>query len=70
MQKRKNGETVCIIGLGYVGLPLACLCAEKGYQTFGLDKDIEKIKKINKKITPFADNKLQKLLKKVNITNN
>jgi nucleotide sugar dehydrogenase len=68
MQKRKNGETVCIIGLGYVGLPLACLCAEKGYQTFGLDKDIEKIKKINKKITPFADNKLQKWLKKVNIT--
>ena len=28
---------VTIIGLGYVGLPLACLCAKKGLSTTGLD---------------------------------
>src|SRR3989344_5319366 len=28
---------VVIIGLGYVGLPLACLSARKGFKTTGLD---------------------------------
>ena len=28
---------VAVIGLGYVGLPLAALCAKKGYQVVGLD---------------------------------
>ncbi len=30
---------VAVIGLGYVGLPLASLCASKGYQTVGLDSN-------------------------------
>ena len=35
-------QNVTIIGLGYVGLPIACLCAEKGFKVkgkliFGLD---------------------------------
>jgi UDP-N-acetyl-D-glucosamine dehydrogenase len=30
-------EKVVIIGLGYVGLPLACLSAKKGFKTTGLD---------------------------------
>ena len=29
-------KKVCIIGLGYVGLPLACLAARKGYSVTGL----------------------------------
>lgn len=32
-----------IIGLGYVGLPLAIECAKKGFQTVGLDVNDEKI---------------------------
>jgi UDP-N-acetyl-D-mannosaminuronate dehydrogenase len=28
---------VAVIGLGYVGLPLAALCAKRGYQVLGLD---------------------------------
>lgn len=66
MQRKK--EKVVIIGLGYVGLPLACLCAEKGYQTFGLDKNLNKVNSINKKIVPFSDKKLQKWLSKSKIT--
>ena len=30
-------KKVAVIGLGYVGLPLAALCAKKGYPVFGLD---------------------------------
>lgn len=35
--------TVAVIGLGYVGLPLAMACARKGYSVIGLDVDPEKI---------------------------
>jgi len=40
---------VCIIGLGYVGLPLFNLSVEKGYRTTGIDINIERLKQIRKK---------------------
>ena len=43
-----NKETVGIIGLGYVGLPLAVNFAEAGVHTIGFDKSQEKVDKINK----------------------
>jgi UDP-N-acetyl-D-glucosamine dehydrogenase len=36
-----------IIGLGYVGLPLACLFAEKGFAVTGFDVDTLKTEKLN-----------------------
>jgi UDP-N-acetyl-D-glucosamine dehydrogenase len=36
-----------IIGLGYVGLPLACLFAEKGFPATGFDIDPAKVKALN-----------------------
>ena len=39
-------ESVCIIGLGYVGLPLAELCLKKGYKVYGLEVDSSKIERI------------------------
>lgn len=42
-----NQETVGIIGLGYVGLPLAVSFAEAGVQVVGFDKDSAKVDKIN-----------------------
>ena len=38
---------VTIVGLGYVGLPVACLCAEKGHHVNGLDTEKEKVDLIN-----------------------
>ena len=38
-----------VIGLGYVGLPLAVEYARKGYQTLGIDTDTNKIKLIHQK---------------------
>ncbi|MBT4540752.1 nucleotide sugar dehydrogenase [Candidatus Woesearchaeota archaeon] len=43
-----QNSKICIVGLGYVGLPLACLCAKKAFTTFGYDinnKVIEELKK-------------------------
>jgi UDP-N-acetyl-D-glucosamine dehydrogenase len=40
-------EVVGVIGLGYVGLPLAVNFAEAGIKTIGFDKNPEKVEKIN-----------------------
>jgi UDP-N-acetyl-D-glucosamine dehydrogenase len=38
---------VAIVGLGYVGLPLACLFAERGYHVIGIDLDARKVEALN-----------------------
>ncbi|MFC1644672.1 nucleotide sugar dehydrogenase [Patescibacteria group bacterium] len=60
-------ETVCVLGLGYVGLPLAVQCALKGYEVYGLDNDESKIEKINKGESPIEEKFLDLNLPKVNI---
>lgn len=40
-------DRVVVVGLGYVGLPLLLLAAEKGFEACGLDIDEAKIKKLN-----------------------
>ena len=57
-------KTVAVIGLGYVGLPLALLADQKGYKVIGIDIDQEKIDKLNKKQPLFVDNEIAKELKK------
>jgi len=63
---------ITVVGLGYVGLPLACLCADKGLKVYGLDIDKNKIDLINKGISPIEDdgitNKLKVLKNKINAT--
>lgn len=41
-------KNVCVIGLGYVGLPLAELCLKKGYKVSGLEVDSAKVERISK----------------------
>jgi len=40
-------KTVCVIGLGYIGLPTAALLANKGYYVAGVDVNEEVISTIN-----------------------
>src|SRR3989344_6041715 len=53
---------VAIIGLGYVGLPLACLCAEKGHSVTGADIDEKRISLIQKGVSPINDEELKRKL--------
>lgn len=39
--------TIGVIGLGYVGLPLAVEYAEAGFDTIGIDKDAERVDRLN-----------------------
>ncbi|MBI2653383.1 nucleotide sugar dehydrogenase [Candidatus Woesearchaeota archaeon] len=67
-------KTITVVGLGYVGLPVACLCAEKGYEVYGLDIDKNKADLINKGESPIDDeyvkNKLKNLKDKIKATTN
>jgi len=56
-----------IIGMGYVGLPLAAVAAKKGYEVYGIDTDKEKLKIIAQGKSPFKEDFLEKLLLKVKI---
>lgn len=66
MSQNKN-TVVTVIGIGYVGLPLACIIAKKGYKTHGLDKNVEAVKLVNQKKSPFKDEFVSKLLKEVKV---
>jgi len=43
-----NKKTVCVIGLGYIGLPTAALIANKGFLVSGIDINEDIVLKINK----------------------
>jgi len=40
-------EKICVIGLGYIGLPTAALLASKGYQVSGVDISQHAVKTVN-----------------------
>lgn len=43
-----NKKTVCVVGLGYIGLPTAALLASNGYQVVGVDLNTHAVETINK----------------------
>ena len=48
LEKIKNKEmTVGVVGLGYVGLPLAVEKAKAGFRTIGFDVQEDKVKLVN-----------------------
>ena len=66
-----NTEVVGIIGLGYVGLPLAVNFAEAGVHTIGFDKNPDKVDKINhgtNYIKDIRDAILREVVDKVTLT--
>lgn len=55
-------DKIAIIGLGYVGLPLARLFLEKGHTVYGVDTDPSKIKHLQK-MQPYLSDLTRKELK-------
>src|SRR5437016_3877048 len=52
---RSKKVKVCVVGLGYVGVPLAVASAEAGFVVVGVDVDKEKVSMINKGICYVED---------------
>jgi UDP-N-acetyl-D-mannosaminuronic acid dehydrogenase len=55
-------KTLLIYGLGYIGLPTACLFATNGYCVLGIDLKEDIVEKVNSGIAPFKERGLQDLL--------
>jgi len=55
-------KTVAVVGLGYVGLPLAVRASERGYQVIGFDTNKEKIALLNQGKSPIEDKFLRENL--------
>ena len=55
-------KKVAVIGLGYVGLPLASLCAKKGYYTVGLDTSQRAVDILSQGQSHIKDIEVEKLL--------
>ncbi|GAB5492381.1 MAG: UDP-N-acetyl-D-mannosamine dehydrogenase [Phototrophicaceae bacterium] len=55
LQQKIEAQTAHIaqIGLGYVGLPVACMFAKSGFRTTGLDVIAERVEKVNQGINPI-----------------
>ena len=66
LYQKLNDHTahIVILGLGYVGLPLATVLADAGYRVTGVDLDGEKVKLVNQGIS-YIDDVETSLVKKL-----
>jgi len=55
-------KKISVVGLGYVGLPLALLAAEKGFDVTGIELDEQKVEAINARRDPLNDERATKYL--------
>ena len=60
-----RNESVAVIGMGYMGLPISSLIAEAGYNVTGVDLSQEKVDAINRGECPFDEVGMPELINKV-----
>jgi len=59
----KHVASVCVIGLGYIGLPTASVLASRGYRVFGVDVVDHVVETINQGRTHIHEPNLDELVK-------
>jgi UDP-N-acetyl-D-glucosamine dehydrogenase len=68
---KEKKANIAILGLGYVGLPLAVVFGEAGFRVTGVDPDSRKVESLNKGVSYIPDVKteaIEKLVKSGNLT--
>ena len=60
-----NNETIAVIGMGYMGLPISSLIAQAGYSVTGVDLSQDKVDSINRGECPFDELGMPELINKV-----
>ncbi|WP_305764409.1 UDP-N-acetyl-D-mannosamine dehydrogenase [Corynebacterium sp. HMSC055A01] len=58
-------DSVCVVGLGYIGLPTAAFIASKGVKVTGVDVNPTFVESINRGEVPFFEPGFEELLKRV-----
>lgn len=54
-QLKEKKARMSVLGLGYVGLPLAVVFAEAGFEVIGIDPDMSKVDSLNKGVSYIPD---------------
>ncbi len=54
---------VCVVGLGYMGLPMAAILARAGHEVVGVDINPRVVDSVNKGECPFAETGMPELVK-------
>lgn len=49
----KRETQIAVVGLGYVGLPVACCFAAAGFEVTGVDIQVERVRQINEGVSPI-----------------
>jgi len=70
VQKNVNAQQICVVGLGYIGLPTAVLATQSGYNVYGFDIDREKVARINAGDAPIFEPELEHRLRQAIATGN
>lgn len=67
LSEKINDKTarICVIGLGYVGLPTSVFFADKGFNVIGVDVDRKKVDMINSGLSPLKDLDLDERVKRL-----
>ena len=60
--EEKGKEHICVVGLGRIGLPTACLLAEAGFEVIGVDSNPQLLEAIKTHRPPFLEQNLDLLL--------
>lgn len=55
--------TICVVGLGYIGLPTAAIIASRGYRVVGLDVQASVVERINRGETHIVEPDLDALVR-------
>ena len=65
-----RNKTVCVIGLGYIGLPTAALLANSGYEVIGVDINQSTVNTINKGDIHIVEPELDKFVRNAIVNGN
>jgi len=66
-------KKICVVGLGYVGLPLACAFAKNNYEVVGFDKNIDRVDSLNELsdwTEEVSNDELKSVSKNISFSNN
>ena len=55
-------RTICVVGLGYVGLPTASMLAARGYRVYGLDVSPDVVRELQAGRTRIPEKDLDTLV--------
>lgn len=64
LQRDGRSLKICVIGLGYVGLPLSIVLAESGHRVIGVDIDPLTVQRLKRRDPHIYEKRLKNILKK------